>query len=157
MSVELPNPDDVATFLRELLDRPIKVSKGKPERVGKKVSGSCGVYRHDDNTLAAAWVCDHGFGASAGAALSLIPAAAAKDLLKAEGMNGALRENLQEVFNIGASLFNDGKTHVRYTEMVVDDRLPDDIAEQIKGSKKRLDVAIDVGGYEKGWLAVIAF
>lgn len=156
--VELPRSEAVADYLRDLLDRQVKVSRGKPERVGKKVDGaSCGVYRHDDNSLAAAWVCDHGFGASAGAALSLVPAAAAKDILKKEGLTGTLRENLQEVFNVGASLFNDGKIHVRYTEMVVDDRLPDELAASIKGTKKRLDMAIEVNGYDKGWLSIFAF
>jgi len=158
MTLALPKDRDVAAFLRDLLDRPVKVGRGKPERVGKRVKGSCGLYRNDDGSLAAAWVCDHGFGSSAGAALSLIAPAAATDMLKTDGMStGPLNENLSEVFNIGASLFNDGDVHVRFTEMIVDDKLPDDVATSIKGTKRRLDLAIDVGGYAGGQVSVFAF
>ena len=113
------------------------------------------IYIRDDGTARALCACDLSFAANAGAALSMLPAAAASDAIKARQLTSAMSDNLREVMNICTRLIlKDGSTHLRLQQVVPAKQMPAPPA-AIAGSKTRVDFEIGFAKYGSGILAVI--
>lgn len=97
-------------------------------------------------------------GAALGAAIGLMPAGLAQDAAGEGALSDVLLENLVEVLNVLASLFNaEGATHLRLAEVFDSARrpLPGAPVAFLRGGGRRLDAEVDVAGYGRGALTVV--
>lgn len=153
----LPSTKEIRDLLTELLDRDIQVSPTPP--LAPTPNNPCTVAVYVDDTLQVTSVIafDLALSAYAGAAIGLVPTAGAEAAIEERILNDTLRENVYEVLNIAASLFNhDGATHVRlYDAHHIGNVLPGDVMVKALTLGRREDLRIEVGGYGTGRLSVV--
>jgi len=157
MGTYLPVPKEIKDLLFELLDRPVEISPSAPLAPTAANPCTVGVYVDDSLQVTAVVTFDLGLSAHSGAAIGLVPVAGA-DAAIAEGiLPDNLRDNVYEVLNIAASLFNvDGATHVRlYDVHHAGLPVPGDVLARALTLGRREDLAVDVGGYGSGRLSVV--
>lgn len=151
----LPIPEELSSFLTELLGQPISVSKSSEiELSDEQHQFLTGRYLDHKNRLMCACVADVALAATAGAALALIPRATADEAIVAGRLDENLRDNYHEVVNI-LSKFLNGPTvpHVRLAELV--DGVPDDLGALLTGATRRKDYDVTVVGYPGGHLTLL--
>ncbi|MFL6025055.1 MAG: hypothetical protein ACJ72O_17065 [Marmoricola sp.] len=153
----LPTTKEIRDLLTELLDREVQVSPSAPLAPTGKTPCTVAVYVDDTLQVTSVIAFDLALSAHAGAAIGLVPAAGAQTAIEEGILNDTLRDNLYEVLNIAASLFNaDGATHVRlYDAHHIGNPLPGDVLVKALTLGRREDLAIDVAGYGSGRLSVV--
>src|SRR5437867_220849 len=104
--VPLPTPESVAYILANLLGKRVTARKAAPTSLGPPAAAVIALYACDDGSPGAVAVSDLGFACHAGAALSLIPVSMATESIAAGFVAEAILDNLHEVFNVCAKLFN---------------------------------------------------
>jgi hypothetical protein len=116
-----------------------------------------GVFVDDRLQVTAITAFDLPLSAYAGAAIGLVPVAGAQAAIEEGILSDTLRENVYEVLNIAASLFNaDGAEHLRlYDVHHIGAPLPPDILAKALTLGRREDLAVDVAGYGSGRLSVV--
>ncbi|MGO4258761.1 hypothetical protein [Marmoricola sp. RAF53] len=156
-SSHLPVTKEVRDLLTELLDRPVQLSPSTPLAPTPKTPCTVGVYVDDLLQVTALIATDLPLSAYAGAAIGLVPVGGAELAIEEGVLNDTLRENLYEVLNIAASLFNaDGATHVRlYDVHHVGNPLPPDVMARALTLGRREDMTVEVGGYGTGRLSIV--
>jgi hypothetical protein len=83
----------------------------------------CGTYRDNAEEPVAVCLCDNAFAAYAGAALSMMMPADAKEAAEQGTLSEVMRANLYEVMNILSSLLmNDHTQHLRMRELSTPDK-----------------------------------
>lgn len=115
-------------------------------------------YRNDRDEVIGFLVCDADGACSLAAALSMVPAPMAATAAKTKVLSEMLTENLREVFNVAARLFQstDGERIVLSTVHLPPARIPTATEALIKRPKSRSDFALNVTGYAAGNLALFA-
>lgn len=95
---------------------------------------------------------DIAFGASCGAALSMIPAGVANDAVKAQTLDESMLENLREVANVITVAFNNEKgAHIRLQETVqCKPPLPPPLKTALSKARELLHLEVTVKGYPAG-------
>ncbi|MFC6852429.1 hypothetical protein [Aquipuribacter hungaricus] len=95
--------------------------------------------------------------AYSGAALGLVPAAAAQDAIEAGELPASLNENCYEVLNIMASLFNLPKApHLKlYATFSGSEPLRPDVRELAVRTAPRDDISIEIARYGAGRMSVV--
>jgi hypothetical protein len=95
--------------------------------------------------------------AYAGAAIGLIPAGGAQDAVKERSLPPMLTDNLGEVLNVLAALFNaEGAPHLKlYASYPPGTDAPPDVIALGKAIGNRLDLAVDIPGYGAGTLSLV--
>jgi hypothetical protein len=118
---------------------------------------SVATYVDDSLQLRSLVLTDLPLSAYAGAALGLMPAAGAQEAIDAAVLPEALADNLYEVLNISASLFNvDGAAHLRlYQVHHIGTPLPPEILARTLTLGRREDLRIEVGGYGEGRFSLV--
>ncbi|MCX6397847.1 MAG: hypothetical protein NTV23_15275 [Propionibacteriales bacterium] len=153
----LPSTKEIRDLLTDLLDREITVAPNAP--LAPTPNNPCTVAVYVDDTLQVTSVIafDLRLSAYAGAAIGLVPPAGAEAAIEERILNDTLRENVYEVLNIAASLFNkDGATHVRlYDAHHIGVPVPGDVLARALTLGRREDLAVEVGGYGAGRLSVV--
>lgn len=157
MSTHLPAPKEIRDLLTDLLGREITLSPSTPLAPTPKNPCTVGVYVDDTLQVTSLVSYDLTLSAYAGAAIGLVPVAGAEVAIEEGILNDTLRENLYEVLNIAASLFNvDGATHLRlYDVHHAGIAVPGDILVKALTLGRREDLAVDVPGYGSGKLSVV--
>ena len=157
MGSHLPVPKEIRDLLLDLLDRPVEVSPNPPLAPSAANPCTLGVYVDDSLQVTAVIALDLRLSAHAGAAIGLVPAAAAQVAIEEGILTETLRDNLDEVLNVAASLFNvDGATHVRlYDVHHAGLPVPGDVLARALTLGRREDLAVEVGGYGLGRLSVV--
>ena len=157
MSSYLPAPKEIRDLLTELLDREATLSPGTPLAPTPKTPCTIGVYVDDHLQVTAIAAFDLPLSAYAGAAIGLVPVAGAQAAIEEGVLSDTLRENVYEVLNIAASLFNaDGAEHLRlYDVHHIGAPLPPDILAKALTLGRREDLSVDVAGYGSGRLSVV--
>jgi hypothetical protein len=157
VSTYLPTPKDIRDLLTDLLGREVTLAPSTPLAPTPRNPCTVGVYV-DDLLQVTALVCfDLALSAHAGAAIGLVPVAGAEAAIEEGTLADTLRENVYEVLNIAASLFNvDGATHLRlYDAHHAGGPVPGDILAKALTLGRREDLAVDVAGYGAGKLSVV--
>ena len=153
----LPTTKEIRDLLKDLLDRDIQLSPSAP--LAPTPNNPCTVAVYVDDTLQVTSVIafDLALSAYAGAAIGLVPVTGAQAAIEDRVLSDTLRDNVYEVLNIAASLFNkDGATHVRlYDAHHIGNPLPGDVLARALTLGRREDLAIEVGGYGPGRLSVV--
>jgi len=157
VSSYLPPPKEIRDLLTELLDREIALSPSAPLAATANNPCTIGVYVDDLLQVTALIGFDLALSAHAAAAIGLVPSKTAQDEIDAGILGDTLRENVYEVLNIAASLFNVADaTHVRlYDVHHAGVAVPPDVLARSLTLGRREDLAVDVAGYGTGRLSVV--
>jgi hypothetical protein len=154
----LPAPYHVRTLLEDLLGRPVDVEPGPPWAPLHGEPGTLALYVDDDFVLRALGVCDLQFSAYAGAAIGLVPRPAAHTAVKARRLDKETQENLDEVLDICAGLYNGGDAPTMRLHRVY--HIGGDVAPQVRALSavlgRRLDLSVRISGYGSGRLSFVA-
>ncbi len=146
----------VEKMLSGLLGREVMVAaKPAPKPAELKIAG---FYRNGDGQPVAACLADISAAAFSGSALSLIPAASAKDFVKSGVIDDEdVRDNFYEVLNICSRLFaeEDAQRVTLDTVYFPPETVPADQTSTLSKSRQRNDLEITVDGYGKGRLALL--
>ncbi len=155
----LPTPVEIRELLEGVLGRDIEVVVGAPAVNPAEAPGAVvGVYTDDQKSIRALLLMDLELAAYAGAALALVPVSQAEQAIVNQALPENLYENIAEVLNIAASLFNkEGVPHVKlFQAFQPDEVLPPDAAKWVLAFVRRLDMKLDVNGYGPGRISVLA-
>ncbi|MCB1740072.1 MAG: hypothetical protein KDK91_06865 [Gammaproteobacteria bacterium] len=114
------------------------------------------VYVSDDAKPVALVKCDVPFGAYAGAALSMIPAAGAKDAAEEGELSKMMLDNLHEVMNILSRVFlSDSTPHLRLGTMYKSlGELPGDARELGEQCGTQVHFQVEIPQYGSGKLSM---
>lgn len=154
----VPAPPRIRDLLAALLGRPVEVAVDVPLVPAPDEPHVLTVYLDDRHRLAAVGVLDLALAAYAGAALGLVPAPVARELVDAGQLRGDLAENVAEVANVLGALFNlPGAPHLRLHQVFVPGELPPaDVSVLARTVGRRVDLAVTLAGYGAGRLALVA-
>ena len=153
----LPVAYQVRTLLEELFGRPVEVKPGPPWAPLGGEKGTFALYVDDRLAVRAIGVCDLPFSAYAGAAIGLVPAAAAEAAVADGALDQNTQENLYEVLNICAALYNvEGAPHMKLHDVL---HVGADVAPQVQALSavlgRRLDLSVDITGYGTGRISFV--
>jgi hypothetical protein len=155
---ELPPNKAVKDVLEDLLARDVDVRPSSDRTpIGPENLTMEAVYVDDQMGTRAVIVTDLALTAYCATAIGLVPPARAEAAIEHGGLADALVENISEVFNIMASLFNrHGAPHVRlYAWYPPGEAAPADIADLTSAYIGRTDLDIDIAGYGAGQMGII--
>lgn len=153
--IQLPDESSATTLLTAALRREVKMTKTKPATPAEVPIA--GAFVDGNDRLIGACLVDLPLAAYAGAALSLIPADAARDSIKAKELEDFMQDNFAEVLNICSRLFDIDSTHrVRLSATSFPPAgYPAEIASMVAKPAKRFDVDLDISGYGKGRFSML--
>ena len=153
----LPSEKDVRDLLANLLGRDVDVQPGEPVRSAPVDLFTVAVYATDTLKAVSLIACDLPLSAFLGCALALLPVAGAREAVEQRALGEEMAENLHEIFNVGATMFNGAETpHVKlYHVYQPGEQLPIDVRHWLNRPGGRLDLATDVPGYGGGRLSVV--
>lgn len=86
------------------------VLKQVPEHISPSKAMTVGRYAREDGTAGGWFIADVMFATAAGGALTMVPPDVVREAAKTGTLSGSLLENLNEVLNICASLFQSEST-----------------------------------------------
>lgn len=157
VETHLPGPKEVRDLLGGLLGREVELRTAPPLVVSRKRPASAGVYVDTRMVVRAVVVCDVPLSAYAAAAIALLPPPATVASIEAGALDEALAENLHEVLNVAASLFNvPDAPHLKLHALhPAGQPLPADVHARTLTLGRREDLAVDVPGYGSGRLSVV--
>lgn len=108
----------------------------------------------DDDKLVVICICDLEFLAYSGAALSMIPAAGAEDMIASKTVTEAVANNFHEVMNMCTKLFmSDSSAHLRLDQTLDCEQGAEELS-TIDSYATKLGFEVGVPGYGKGRLAL---
>ncbi len=153
----LPTNKEIRDLLSGLLGREVTLQPAAPLVVSPKKPASVGVYVDDSLVVRAVIACDVAFSAYAAAAIALMPLPATESSLAQNHLQETLAENLYEVLNVAASLFNVGNAmHLRLLDLhPAGAKLPGDVLMRTLTLGRREDLTLDIAGYGTGRMSVI--
>jgi hypothetical protein len=157
MPSHLPTAKDIRDLFTDLLGRDATLAPAPPFAPGPKNPASIAVYVDDYLRITALIACDLPLSAYAGAAIGLVPVGGADAAVEDGLLPDTLRDNLYEVLNVAASLFNaPGADHLRLHELYpAGPALPPQLQAQALTLGRREDVELDIAGYGAGRLSVV--
>jgi len=157
MATHLPVPKQIRDLFADLLDREVTLTPAAPQAPGRDTPTTIATYVDDHLQLSALMILDLDLSAYAGAALGLIPVAGADEAIDAGALTDVLKENLFEVLNIAASMFNvPNADHVRLHEVYpAGPPLTPQIWAMALTLGRREDFHVDIAGYGAGHVSVV--
>jgi hypothetical protein len=152
----LPPVKLIKDVLDGLLGRDVEIAPSDPMATVDMVGGVLAAYVDDGNTLRAVAGWDLSAAAFVGAAVGLLPRGGAEDAVEERYVPENLQENLGEVSNVLASVFQiPGNPHLRLqTTYCPAASAPDQETQLLYALGQRIDLQLDVPGYGRGRLAV---
>lgn len=157
MTVHLPQPKQIRDLLTDLLGREVTLDPAVPFAPGPSTPASVALYVDDALQLRALIACDLALSAHAGAALGLVPLAGAEAVIEEGHLSDVLSENLYEILNVAASMFNvDGAEHLRLHALhPAGPPLEPQVRIGTLTLGRREDLHVDIAGYGSGSLSVV--
>lgn len=153
----LPPTMAVRDMLLDMLGRDVTVAPSEPWAPTLRDLGAVAVYVDDGCRLRALITCNLELSVALSASIALIPAKMAANSVENGRLTQDMAENLNEVLNILAVLFNRPNTpHVRlYALHLPGEPPPADLSAHLRALGKREDLHIDVAGYGGGRLSLV--
>lgn len=152
MNLVLPDDAQVGDLLKIMYGDDLAVESGSAIDPAQSYVA---IYIDDADAPIAACFCDKAFAAYSSAALTMLPAGAAKEVADGGDMSQAMVDNLHEVMNICSRFFmNDRTPHLRLD--TVSPPAADGRIDQLLGAGGRGDFKIAIPRYGEGTLAVLA-
>lgn len=162
MAATTPTPIPVRASVRDLLTDllgcTVKVADGEPQSLVAGRPALLAVYRRDDDTVAAACVCDQDFAIRAGAAIGKLSLADATPEDPAKGPQGDVLEHFHEVVNALAKLLNTPTApHVSLGEVLrAPGQVPGDVAALVSQPSQRADYQVHLDGFGDGCITLLS-
>lgn len=152
----LPDANKVRTMLGLLFDG-LEVKPGKKTDLSPASGAWVALYVGDDGKPLALCAADALLAASAGAALSMLPPAVAKDAAKSKDLTDVMVGNLQEIMNICSRLvMTDTSPHLKLEKVYPSKSLPPSVTGVMTGAQGRIDFELNVPKYGPGTLSVLS-
>jgi len=147
----------VRDMLLDMLGRDVKVAPSGPWAPSAREPGAVAVYVDDGVRLRALISCDLALSVALAASIALIPAKTAAECVAEGELTEDMVENLNEVLNILAALFNrKDRPHVKLYALHVPGKPPPaDVSGQLRTFGKRSDLKIEVAGYGSGRFSLV--
>ena len=147
----------VRDMLLDMLGRDVTVAPSEPWAPTVSDPGAVAVYVDDHCRLRALIACDLELSVALSASIALIPARIAKECVEEGRLTYDMAENLNEVLNILAAMFNPKNgPHVKlYALHVPGEAPPADLLAQLRVYGMRQDLKIEVAGYGGGRLSLV--
>jgi hypothetical protein len=155
----LPAAPSVRELFEGLLGRDIDAVIGTGAVNPNEPPGAVvGVYTDDRMALRAIVLLELSLAAHGGAAIALVPVAQAEGAAEDGVLPDNLYENIAEVLNVAASLFNaPDAPHVKlYQSYRPGEPIPGDVAKWVMAFVRRLDMELSIAGYGKGRISILA-
>jgi hypothetical protein len=153
----IPDANGVARTLSGLCGKSANCRGGKPFGPAPRSPVVVASYVEAGNKLAAVLVMDLGLAASVGAALVMLPPVMAQECLKTGKITDNIDENMREVLNVCATMFNSSNTpRVTLGSVITVEKLPEAIASFVKASAAKLDVEVTLPTYPGGKLSLFS-
>ncbi len=153
----LPTIQQIEELFQMLVGRDVKISKTKKFHQFLYHPSTVGVYVDDKDGITGCCACDLSLSCYTGAALAMMPVTKAEEAAKAGELDPELTEHMHEVLNIMASLYPDaGGKHVRLSKMHCSPPLPRKLMPVMKTPSVRLDLVVEVDGYQGGEMILFA-
>ncbi|RZI54281.1 MAG: hypothetical protein EOP12_03745 [Pseudomonas sp.] len=153
--IKMPSAFQVSDCLRKITRRETSAKVLAKPSAAKLLYG--GTFHCGDKAVSAMCAADVAFAAYTGAALSMIPAEAAQDRIKAGALDEMLEENFAEVLNVLTRIFVVPETtRMALLEPILPPRaLPATLTTgDASATVLRADYEIDIRGYGVGHLAL---
>ncbi|MDO8106092.1 hypothetical protein Q6348_02645 [Isoptericola sp. b441] len=154
----LPSAPAVRELFEGLLGREVEATIGTGAvNPGTAPGAVVGVYTDDRMALRAIVLLELSLAAHAGAAIALIPVVQAEVAADDGVLPDTLYENVAEVLNVAASVFNaDDAPHVKlYQSYRPGEQLPADVSKWVLAFVRRVDMELSISGYGKGRVSVL--
>jgi hypothetical protein len=143
-------PDRVTRLLRDLFGKAVTTKKGVA--ITSSTKAFTATYIDDGGTPQCVCACDVPLAASMGSALALIPPGATVEAIRKGQLPEEMFENLREVLNIMASLFEG--VHVRFRDALPPSvALPKDAIAISTRPRVRVDLDLTIASYPGGKVA----
>ena len=156
--IELPHPKDVRDLLHDLMGRDVDVNVIDAWVPTPRDCAALGEFVDDGMRLRAVMVVDLPLAVYCGAAVGLLPAGGAHDMIDERDHSPTVLENLYEVLNVMSALLNFGDNdHVKIAGMYPPGaEFPQDSVQLVQGLIARLDLGVSIDGYGAGRMGLIA-
>jgi len=153
----LPPNMVVRDTMQDLLGRDVQVAVADPWAPTLTEPGTVAIYVNDGYRLSALISCDLPLSAALSSSIALIPAKTAADIVKEGRLPHDMEENLYEVLNVLASLFNrQHAPHVKlYQVHYPGDVAPVDVSSRLRQYGDRSDLTMTVSGYGSGRFSIV--
>ncbi len=157
MPVHLPQPKQIRDLLADLLGRDVTLVPATPFAPGPDTAASVAVYVDDSLRISALIACDLPLSSYMGAAIGLVPPGGAQAAVDDGRLTDVLEENLYEVLNIAASMFNvEGADHLRLHALhPAGPPLDPQLRISTLTLGRREDLRVDIAGYGAGALSIV--
>lgn len=152
----LPPVKLIKDVIDGMLGKEVSVAPADALTSADSIGGAIAVYVDDSNHLSAVAGWDLNLAAIVGAAVALVPVGAAEDAIEDKSLPDNLLENLSEVSNVLASVFQlPGNPHLRLAQMYRPiNSAGNDAVQLLYALGNRIDLSVDVPHYGIGRLAV---
>lgn len=151
-------PDERALrhTLKMLFGDDLEVSSSPPIDISNSGHNYIGVFVNNENRPVAACVCDNAFVAYAGAALTMLPAAAAAEASQDDELPETMVDNVREIANICSRLMmNDHTPHLRLHGVYKPSALPSGGLVKLMERGTQVDYSVKVPQYGAGALSFV--
>ncbi|NNJ95853.1 MAG: hypothetical protein HKP12_01680 [Gammaproteobacteria bacterium] len=154
----VPDKNDLLQILSMLYGDALTLDTGTAVASDAGSKSVVAIYVNDDNVPVTACICDYGFVAYAGSALTRIPPAGAEDAAESGDFSDMMLGNHHEVMNICSRLFMKGKSpHIRLDKVYASpDELPEAAQSVIESDAGCAHFEIEVPGYGKGSVSFLS-
>lgn len=152
----VPSAFEVRELFEGLLGRSVEWM-GNSTPVDPIDGASVGAYVNDFGQVKAVVLCDVPLTAWAGSAIALLPHAGAEATIKDGLVTAAQFDNISEILNVAASMFNKSNcAHLRLdTAYAPRETLPADVAQWTLIPASRIDGTLTIQGYGEGRISVV--
>lgn len=153
---DLPPTKLIKDVLDGLLGREVAMVPTDAMTSADTVGGALAMYVDDAGVLGAVAGWDLSAGANVGAAVALVPVGGAEAAIEDQYLPDNLVENLGEVSNVLASVFQiPGNPHLRLEQVYRPlNTAPEHAIQMLYALGHRIDLTVDVPGYGSGKLAI---
>ena|SRR5450755_3223898 len=151
----LPNRHAIRTLIEGLVGRDVDLKDCDPLPV--KTTNVIAVYVTDKLTVAALVAVDLEGAARLGGALGMLPRGGVDDLIAERDLTGMVRDNVYEVLNVLAAVFNvENAPHVRLYEVYgPNGSVPADVMSLSQAIGSRMDIKATIAGYGDARVSII--
>jgi|GEM_PF-612199 len=152
-SYEHPNPASIADLFEIIFGENVGVSDGAA--AADITDQHTATFLDPNDNLVAACTCDSAFVTYSGAALSMIPAEVANEMIEDGEITDEVKANFFEVMNICSKLLmSDASAHLRLEKVIAPGQLGDTLS-AFEESGTALGFTVDIPRYGRGSLSFL--
>lgn len=148
IAARLPQTVDVAQALCGLLPRGANATLTTKIDIKKAGAVVVATYAHEQEVRGIC-ACELRIALGLGAAMTLFPKTLVEDGVRHQSMPVELNDNVRELFNVLGSMFAPSTLQ---DVILPPNRMPLDLKAKIAAASSRMDITVNVSGYDSGWM-----